>query len=69
MAEFLRGIDARVLTGRCLSYGQGITYWPVVSMVRQLLDAERGRGAAAALMATDSKVAAAVNVLLGEQTG
>jgi class 3 adenylate cyclase len=42
VAEFLRGVDARVLTGRCLSYGQGITYWPVVSMVRQLLDAERG---------------------------
>jgi class 3 adenylate cyclase/tetratricopeptide (TPR) repeat protein len=69
VAEFLRGVDARVLTGRCLSYGQGITYWPVVSMVRQLLDAERGCAAAAALMATDSKVATAVNVLLGEQMG
>ena len=30
MAEFLHGIDARVVTGPCLSYGQGITYWPVV---------------------------------------
>jgi predicted ATPase len=66
-AEFLRGIDARVLAGRCLSYGQGITYWPVVSMVRQLLDAENGCAAAAALMARDAKVAAAVNALLGEQ--
>jgi class 3 adenylate cyclase/tetratricopeptide (TPR) repeat protein len=26
---------ARVLTGRCLSYGDGITFWPVVEVVRQ----------------------------------
>jgi AAA ATPase domain len=25
-----------VLTGRCLSYGDGITYWPLVEIVRQL---------------------------------
>jgi class 3 adenylate cyclase len=66
-AEFLRGVDARVLTGGCLSYGQGITYWPVVSMVKQLLDAEHGCGGAAGLMGRDAKVTAAVNVLLGEQ--
>jgi class 3 adenylate cyclase/tetratricopeptide (TPR) repeat protein len=65
--EFLRGLDARVLTGRCLSYGQGITYWPVVSMLKQLLDTEHGYGAARELMAHDAKVAAAVSVLLGEQ--
>ena len=65
-AEFLRGSQARVVTGRCLSYGQGITYWPAVSMVKQLLDAEHGCGGAAALMSCDVKVAAAVNVLLGE---
>jgi len=66
-AEFLRGIDARVVTGPCLSYGQGITYWPVVSMVRQLLDPLDGSADAARLMAQDTKVAAVVNVLLGEQ--
>jgi class 3 adenylate cyclase/predicted ATPase len=66
-AEFLRGIDARVLTGRCLSYGQGITYWAAVSMVKQLLDAEHGCGGAAGLMSRDAKVTAAVKVLLGEQ--
>jgi class 3 adenylate cyclase/tetratricopeptide (TPR) repeat protein len=65
-AEFLGGIDARVVTGSCLSYGQGITYWPVISMVRQLLDARHGCAGAAGLMARDAKVAAAVNVLLGE---
>jgi class 3 adenylate cyclase/tetratricopeptide (TPR) repeat protein len=68
IAEFLSGVEARVLTGRCLSYGQGITYWPVVSMVKQLLDAEYGCGGAAGLMSRDAKVTAAVNVLLGEQT-
>jgi class 3 adenylate cyclase len=66
-AEFLRGLDARVLTGRCLSYGQGVSYWPVVSMVKQLLDAEHGCSGAAGLMSRDAKVTAAVNVLLGEQ--
>jgi len=35
-AEFLAGVEARVLRGRCLSYGQGITYWPVVEIVKQL---------------------------------
>jgi hypothetical protein len=66
-AEFLRGIEATVLAGTCLSYGQGITYWPVVSVVKQLLDAEHGGTGAAELMARDAKVAAAVKVLLGEQ--
>ena len=36
-AEFLGGLDgARVVRGRCLSYGQGITYWPVVEILKQL---------------------------------
>jgi class 3 adenylate cyclase len=36
-AEFLAGLDARVVSGRCLSYGEGITYWPVVGAVKELL--------------------------------
>jgi class 3 adenylate cyclase/tetratricopeptide (TPR) repeat protein len=35
-AEFLGGIDGRVVRGRCLSYGDGITYWPVVEILKQL---------------------------------
>jgi class 3 adenylate cyclase/tetratricopeptide (TPR) repeat protein len=66
-AEFLQGIDARVVTGSCLSYGQGITYWPVVAMVKQLLDTEHGCPRAAGLMADDAQVAAAIKVLFGEQ--
>src|SRR5262245_42725943 len=45
--EFLRGIGATVVTGTCLPYGQGITYWPVVSMIRQLLDPQDGSPGAA----------------------
>jgi tetratricopeptide (TPR) repeat protein len=66
-AESLHGIDARVVTGSCLSYGQGITYWPVVSMVKQLLDTEHGCPRAVELIAGDVQVAAAIKVLLGEQ--
>ena len=38
VAEFLRSVDtrARVVSGRALSYGQGITYWPVLEVVRRL---------------------------------
>jgi class 3 adenylate cyclase/tetratricopeptide (TPR) repeat protein len=36
VAEFLEGVDAIVLRGRCLSYGEGITYWPVVEVLKQL---------------------------------
>ena len=35
-AEFLAGLDARAVRGRCLSYGDGITYWPVVEILKQL---------------------------------
>jgi class 3 adenylate cyclase/tetratricopeptide (TPR) repeat protein len=34
--EVLATIEARVLRGRCLPYGEGITYWPVVEVLRQL---------------------------------
>jgi class 3 adenylate cyclase/tetratricopeptide (TPR) repeat protein len=39
VSEFLQTIeDATVVRGRCLSYGEGITYWPVVEVVKQLGD-------------------------------
>jgi class 3 adenylate cyclase/tetratricopeptide (TPR) repeat protein len=34
--ELLDSLDATVLEGRCLDYGEGITYWPVVSVLKQL---------------------------------
>ncbi len=54
-AEFLSGIDARVVRGRCLSYGEGITYWPVVEVIKQL-DARP----------SDPSAAASIRSLLGE---
>ena len=35
--EFLRGVDATVVGGRCLSYGEGISYWPVTEVLKQLV--------------------------------
>jgi class 3 adenylate cyclase len=33
--EFLAGIEgATILAGRCLPYGEGITYWPLAEMVK-----------------------------------
>ena len=36
MEEFVRSVDGRatVLRGRCLAYGQGITFWPVAEVVK-----------------------------------
>ena len=33
--EFVAGIEgATILTGRCLPYGEGVTYWPLAEMVK-----------------------------------
>jgi class 3 adenylate cyclase/predicted ATPase len=48
-AEFLAGLDARRVRGRCLSYGEGITYWPVVEVIRQLDTLPADEAAVAAL--------------------
>ena len=44
-AEFLAAIDARVVRGHCLSYGEGITYWPVVEIIKQLAALPEGDAA------------------------
>jgi class 3 adenylate cyclase/tetratricopeptide (TPR) repeat protein len=54
-AEALASIDARVVRGRCLPYGLGITYWPVVEVVKQL-----------DVLPSDPAAAAAIRSLLGE---
>jgi class 3 adenylate cyclase/tetratricopeptide (TPR) repeat protein len=68
-AEFLAGVDATVAGGRCLSYGEGITYWPVVGVVKQLLgDATPTEPSIAALLgdgqATAEEIAGGVRKLL-----
>jgi class 3 adenylate cyclase/tetratricopeptide (TPR) repeat protein len=55
VAESLQDIDARVVRGRCLSYGEGITYWPVIDIVRQL-----------DTLPSDPAASAALRSLLGE---
>ena len=68
MAEFLSGLEgtATVLRGRCLSYGEGVTYWPLVEVVRQaagLTGAEPQSVALSrlrALLADDPEAAAVV---------
>ncbi len=47
--EFLNGVDAMLVSGRCLSYGEGITYWPVVEVLRQFDELPHDPSAAAAL--------------------
>ena len=43
VAEFLEPLDgATVIGGRCLSYGEGISYWPVTAAVKELLGAAPG---------------------------
>src|SRR5690349_15429286 len=44
-AEFLGDLDGRVVRGRCLSYGEGITYWPVVEILKQLATLPEGDAA------------------------
>ncbi|MBM2822544.1 MAG: hypothetical protein HW413_1290 [Thermoleophilia bacterium] len=55
VAEALASFDAHVVRGRCLPYGEGITYWPVVEVVKQL-----------AGLPSDPAAAAAIRSLLGE---
>jgi class 3 adenylate cyclase/tetratricopeptide (TPR) repeat protein len=56
VTELLATIDdAQVLRGRCLSYGEGITYWPVVEILKQLGDP-----------GGDERVRRPISVLLGE---
>ena len=58
VGEFLHGLDGAVITGRCLSYGDGITYWPVVEAVKQLLRDEPAPNAAIAALLGDGDAAA-----------
>jgi class 3 adenylate cyclase/tetratricopeptide (TPR) repeat protein len=55
VGEFLDGLDATVVRGRCLSYGEGIAYWPVVEALEQL-----------GVEPDDPAAAAALRVVLGE---
>jgi class 3 adenylate cyclase len=55
VAEALAPVDARLVRGRCLPYGEGITYWPAVEVLKQL-----------DVVPTDETAAATIRSLLGE---
>ena len=40
LREFLDEAGARVVIGRCLPYGEGITYWPLAEIVREIARAK-----------------------------
>jgi class 3 adenylate cyclase/tetratricopeptide (TPR) repeat protein len=55
VAEVLASVEATVVRGRCLPYGEGITYWPVVEVLKQL-----------DMLPPDEAAAAAIRSLLGK---
>ena len=56
VTEALREIEANVARGRCLPYGEGITYWPVVEVLVQL-----------GVLPPDETAASAIEGLLGRR--
>ena len=54
-AELLAPIEATIVLGRCPPYGEGITYWPVVEVLKQL-----------DVSPPEEAVAGAIRSLLGE---
>jgi class 3 adenylate cyclase/tetratricopeptide (TPR) repeat protein len=59
-AELLASLDgSTVVRGRCLPYGEGITYWPLVEILKQLPPA--------AELGLDPAAVATIELLLGEE--
>ena len=65
-AELLASLDdALVVRGRCLPYGEGITYWPVVEVVKQLPEVDLDPAAAetiGALLGTQKLVTSSAEI-------
>jgi class 3 adenylate cyclase len=55
VSEALAAIDCRTVSGRCPPYGEGITYWPLVEVLKQLR-----------ALPADPAAAASIRSLLGE---
>jgi class 3 adenylate cyclase/tetratricopeptide (TPR) repeat protein len=75
LAEFLNGLgdSATIVGGRCLPYGEGITFWPLLEVVRKLYGEELVSGITAFLSGEENadliakRVSAAVG--LAESAG
>lgn len=63
VSEFLATVGDRadVISGRCVSYGQGITYWPVVQLLRQALGLAGGESDEVTRHALDLLMAGSVD--------
>ncbi len=65
-AEFLDSLgDSVVVRGRCLPYGEGITYWPVVEVLKQILGSDP---AALERYGIDPGAALAIRSVLGDES-
>jgi class 3 adenylate cyclase/tetratricopeptide (TPR) repeat protein len=71
IAEVERRSEATFVTGRCLSYGRGITFWPLVEITRQLAGIEESDSSEAAARkllaqaAGDGRVAERLAAVMG----
>jgi class 3 adenylate cyclase len=63
--ELVSSVDdeARVVVGRCLSYGEGITYWPLAEIVREVAGSKTRGGLEELLAAEADGVLAAQRIL------
>jgi class 3 adenylate cyclase/tetratricopeptide (TPR) repeat protein len=61
VAEFLTSIETTAVHSRCLPYGEGISYWPVVEVLKQLDVLPADEGAAASIHALLGQTEAATS--------
>jgi class 3 adenylate cyclase/tetratricopeptide (TPR) repeat protein len=58
--ELLERAQARVIVGRCLSYGEGITYWPLSEIASQVGDVRAALGSESDAELAASRIGAAL---------
>ena len=58
--ELVARTNVRLLVGRCLSYGAGITYWPLREVAEQVGDVRTALGAAAEAELVATRIEAAI---------
>ncbi|HET6170980.1 MAG TPA: adenylate/guanylate cyclase domain-containing protein [Gaiellales bacterium] len=68
------GVDATVLHGQCLPYGEGITYWPLTEVVREIVRTQQSpaaevSSAAIAELLPDEPKAVLIGELISEAIG
>ena len=59
VTELTAGLEGRMVRGRCVSYGEGITYWAVAQVVRELAGIREEQSAGQARARLDAVLAGA----------